>query len=136
MQRMTHLIMAFLVLLLFGFILTFPIYMAFFAFLGVLLPDLDVRPRKYHRKLFHNIWFLMIVLFVAYNLGLDRTAAIVISIGFFSHLISDALTHKGITPLWPIKKLKFNGPIKTGGFGEYLIVLILLLMIYWVGKLI
>ena len=136
MQRMTHLIMAFLTLLLFGFVLTFPIYMAFFAFVGVLLPDLDIKPRKYHRKLCHNIWFLMIVLFIAYNLGVDRTCAIIISIGFFSHLISDALTHKGITPLWPIKKLKFNGPIKTGGFGEYLLVLVLLLLIYWVGKLI
>jgi membrane-bound metal-dependent hydrolase YbcI (DUF457 family) len=78
----------------------------------------------------------MIVLFIAYNLGLDRTAAIIISIGFFSHLISDALTHKGVVPLWPLKKPKFNGPIKTGGFGEYLIVLVLLLLIYWVGKLI
>lgn len=136
MQRMTHLISAFLVLLLFGFVLTFPIYMAFFAFLGVLLPDLDIRPRKYHRKLCHNIWFLMIVLFVAYNLGLDRTAAIIISIGFFSHLISDALTHNGVAPLWPLKKPRFNGPIKTGGLGEYLIVLVLLLLIYWIGKLI
>lgn len=132
---MTHLIMAFLTLLLFGFVLTFPIYMAFFAFLGVLLPDLDFKPRKYHRKLCHNIWFLMIVLFVAYNLGVDRTGAIIISIGFFSHLISDALTHNGISPLWPIKKPRFNGPIKTGGIGEYLLILVLLMMIYWVGKI-
>jgi hypothetical protein len=39
-------------------------------------------------------------------------------------------------PLWPIKKPKFNGPIKTGGLGEYLIVLVLLLMIYLVGTMI
>lgn len=136
MERMTHLVLAFLVLLLFGFVLTFPIYMAFYAFVGVLLPDLDVKPRKYHRKLCHNVWFLMIVLFVAYNLHLDRTSAIIISIGFFSHMIGDALTHKGIMPLWPIKKPKFNGPIKTGGLGEYLIVLVLLLLIYWVGTFI
>ena len=133
---MTHLILAFLVLLLFGFVLSFPIYMAFFAFLGVLLPDLDVRPRKLHRKLFHNIWFLIIVLFIAYNLGIDKNTAIILSIGFISHLIGDSLTHKGIMPLWPIKKPKFNGPIKTGGFGEYLIVLVLLLLIYWVGTMI
>jgi len=136
MERMTHLILAFLVLLLFGFVLSFPIYMAFFAFLGVLLPDLDVRPRKLHRKLFHNIWFLIIVLFIAYNLGIDKNTAIILSIGFISHLIGDSLTHKGIMPLWPIKKPKFNGPIKTGGFGEYLIVLVLLLLIYWVGTMI
>ena len=133
---MTHLILAFLVLLLFGFVLSFPIYMAFFAFIGVLLPDLDVRPKKLHRKLFHNIWFLIIVLFIAYNLGLDKNTAIILSIGFISHLIGDSLTHKGIMPLWPIKKPKFNGPVKTGGFGEYLIVLVLLLLIYWIGTMI
>ena len=136
MQKTTHLIMAFLTLLLFGFILTFPIYMSLFAFLGVLLPDLDIKFKKYHRKICHNIWFLMIVLFITYNLGLDRTIAIIITIGFLSHLISDALTHKGIAPLWPLKKPKFNGPIKTGGLGEYLIVLVLLLLIYLIGKLI
>lgn len=123
-------------LLLFGFILTFPIYMSILAFLGVLLPDLDIKFKKYHRKIFHNIWFLIIVLFFAYNLGLNKTSAIIISIGFLSHLISDALTHKGIAPLWPLKKPKFNGPIKTGGLGEYLIVLVLLLLIYLVGKII
>jgi len=136
MMKITHIIFAFLVFLMFGLFLSYPIYLSFFAFLGVLLPDVDLFSRKMHRKLCHNIWFLMIVLFIAYNLGLDRTSAIIISIGFFSHLISDALTHNGITPLWPIKKLKFNGPIKTGGFGEYLIVLVLLLLIYWIGRLI
>jgi membrane-bound metal-dependent hydrolase YbcI (DUF457 family) len=136
MQKMTHLIFAFLILILFGFVLSFPIYLSIFAFVGVLLPDLDTKPRKLHRKLCHNIWFLIIILFIAYNLGLDRTSAIILSIGFFSHLISDALTHKGVAPLWPIKKPKFNGPIKTGGLGEYLIVLVLLLMIYWVGTMI
>jgi len=136
MERMTHLILAFLILLLFGFVLSFPIYLAIFAFIGVLLPDLDVKPRKYHRKLCHNIWFLMIVLFVCFELRLDRTTGIIVSIGFFSHMVGDALTHKGIMPLWPIKKPKFNGPIKTGGLGEYLIVLVLLLLIYWVGTFI
>ena len=63
-------------------------------------------------------------------------SAIIFSVGFLSHLIADALTHKGITPLWPIERPKFNGPVKTGGFGEYLIIIILLLLIYWAGTLI
>lgn len=134
MQKTTHLIMGFLTLLLFGFVLTFPIYMAFFAFLGVVIPDLDFKPRRYHRKIFHNIWFLMILLFVLYNLGFDKIVAIIFSIGFMSHLIADALTHNGIMPLWPLKRPKFNGPIKTGGVGEYLLILVLLMMIYLVGK--
>jgi len=137
MQKTTHLIFAFLILILFGFILNFPIYMSIFAFIGVLLPDLDTRPRRLHRKICHNIWFLIIVLFIGFYLNLlDRSSGIILSIGFFSHIIGDSLTHKGIAPLWPFKKPRFNGPIKTGGFGEYLIVLILLLLIYWVGTFI
>jgi membrane-bound metal-dependent hydrolase YbcI (DUF457 family) len=137
MQKVTHLIFAFLVLILFGYVLNFPIYMSLFAFVGVLLPDLDMKFRKYHRKLFHNVWFLIIVLFIGFEFFLlERTAAIILSIGFFSHLIGDSLTHRGIMPLWPVKKPKFNGPIKTGGFGEYLIILVLLLVIYWAGTFI
>lgn len=137
MQKVTHLIFAFLVLILFGFVLNFPIYMSLFAFVGVLLPDLDMKFKKYHRKVFHNIWFLIIVLFIGFQLGLlERTTALIVSIGFFSHLIGDSLTHRGIMPLWPVKKPKFNGPIKTGGFGEYLVILVLLLLIYWTGTMI
>jgi membrane-bound metal-dependent hydrolase YbcI (DUF457 family) len=133
MQKVTHLIFAFLVLILFGFVLNFPIYMSLFAFVGVLLPDLDFKFKKYHRKVFHNIWFLVIVLFIGFQIGLLNR---ILSIGFFSHLIGDSLTHRGIMPLWPVKRPKFNGPIKTGGFGEYLIILVLLLVIYWAGTFI
>ncbi len=137
MEKMTHLILGFLVLLVFGFILNFPIYMAIFAFIGVLIPDLDTKFRKYHRKLFHNIWILIIFLFIGFVLGVfNREIGIIFSIGFISHLIGDSLTHRGIMPLWPIKKPKFNGPVKTGGLGEYLIVLVLLLLIYWAGTMI
>lgn len=138
MEKMTHLILAFLVLLLFGFVLNFPIYMAVFAFVGVLIPDIDIRSRKLHRKLFHNVWMLVILLFIGFITGIffSREAGILFSIGFLSHLVGDSLTHRGIMPLWPIKKPKFNGPVKTGGLGEYLIVIVLLLMIYLVGKVI
>jgi len=137
MEKMTHLVLGFLVLVVFGFILNFPIYMAIFAFIGVLIPDLDVKPRKYHRKLFHNIWILIIFLFMGFVLGIfNRETGIIFSIGFISHLIGDSLTHRGIMPLWPVKKPKFNGPVKTGGLEEYLIVLVLLLLIYWAGTMI
>ena len=137
MQKMTHIIMAFLVLIIFGFVLNFPIYMSLYAFLGVLIPDLDFKTRKYHRKILHNIWSIIIILFIGFSIGLlDRADALIFSIGFLSHLIGDAITHRGIMPLWPIKKPKFNGPIKTGGLGEYLIVLVLLIMIYSFGAMI
>jgi len=135
---MSHLILAFLVLVVFGFVLNFTIYMSIFAFVGVLIPDLDVKFRKYHRKLFHNIWVLLVFLFVGFGLGIfiNKEAGIIFSIGFVSHLIGDSLTHRGIMPLWPIKKPKFNGPVKTGGLEEYLLVLILLILIYWAGTMI
>ncbi|MFQ6020938.1 MAG: metal-dependent hydrolase [Candidatus Aenigmatarchaeota archaeon] len=132
MQKQTHLIFAFLLFILFGFVLNFPLELSIFAFIGALLPDLDLRPRAWHRKVCHNVWFLMIILFGGiYLFLLNKIAAIVLSIGFFSHLIADSLTHYGIMPFWPIKKPKFKGPITTGGLGEYLIVIILLVMIYW-----
>ena len=137
MQKVTHIIFAFFILILFGFILNFPIYMAFFAFAGVLIPDLDTKFKKFHRKVFHNVWFLVIMLFAISRLAIfNRMIGILFSIGFFSHLIADSLTHRGIMPLWPIKRPKFNGPVKTGGFGEYLIILVLLFMIYSIGTII
>jgi len=137
MQKETHLIFAFLTFILFSFFLNFSILDSVFAFVGSLLPDIDIKPRKWHRKVAHNIWFLMIILYIGFSFAiLNRLTAIILSIGFFSHLISDSLTHAGIMPLWPFKRPKFNGPITVGGWGEYLIVIVLLFMIYWVGSLI
>jgi membrane-bound metal-dependent hydrolase YbcI (DUF457 family) len=79
----------------------------------------------------------MIMLFAGFSLQLlDRGEAIIFSIGFLSHLIGDSLTHHGIMPLWPIQRPKFNGPISTGSIGEYIVVVALLIMIYWVGTVI
>jgi inner membrane protein len=137
MQKVTHIIFAFFIIIIFGFVLNFPVYMSLFAFVGVLIPDIDTRFKRFHRKIFHNVWFLVILLFVISRLTLfNRLAAIVFSIGFLSHLIADSLTHRGIMPFWPLKKPKFNGPVKTGGFGEYLIILVMLIMIYWAGSII
>ncbi|MBN2203142.1 MAG: metal-dependent hydrolase [Candidatus Aenigmarchaeota archaeon] len=137
MQKVTHLIFAFFVLTIFGFVLNFPIYMSLVAFVGVLIPDIDIKFKKFHRKVFHNIWFLIILLFLGFRFFFfDQLTAIVFSIGFLSHLMADSLTHRGIMPLWPLEKPKFNGPVRTGGFGEYLIILIMLVLIYCAGSII
>lgn len=137
MEKVTHLIFGFLVLILFGLILNFPLHMSLFAFAGVLIPDIDIKIRKFHRKLLHNFWALIILLFIGFTLQIfSRTAAIVFSIGFLSHLIGDSLTHRGIMPFWPFKKPKFNGPLTTGGIGEYLLIIVLLTGIYVLGTMI
>ena len=137
MQKYTHLIFAFLLFMLFNFIFHFPIYLSLFAFLGAMLPDLDIKIKKLHRKIFHNVWFLMIILFILFEMSLvNRTIAIIFSIGFLSHLIADSLTHMGIMPFWPIKKPKFNGPFRTGSFGEFGLMLIMILVILVIGNFI
>jgi len=137
MQKYTHLIFALLLFLLLNQVFHFPIYLALFAFLGAMLPDMDLKVRKLHRKIFHNIWFLMIVLFVLFELAfIDQRVGIVFSIGFISHLIADSLTHMGIMPLWPITKPKFNGPFRTGSMGEYLLLTVMILIIFFVGNFI
>lgn len=137
MQKYTHLVFALLLFLLLNQVFHFPMYLALFAFMGAMLPDMDLKVKKLHRKIFHNIWFLMIVLFVLFELAfIDQRVAIVFSIGFISHLIADSLTHMGIMPLWPIKKPHFNGPFKTGKMGEYLLLTIMILIIFFVGNLI
>jgi len=137
MKKYTHWIFALLLFLLFQFILKFPIYLSIFAVIGTMLPDLDIKWKKYHRKLFHNIWILLIILFLGFNFHLiDRTIAIIISIGFLSHLIIDAITPTGIMFLWPLKKPKIKGPIKTGGIGEFVVMAVLLFIIFWISGLI
>ena len=137
MQKHTHLTFAFLFFLLLKFSMSFPIYFALFAFLGAMLPDLDIKIKKMHRKIFHNFWFLAIVLFLLFQLSLiDRTIAIIFSLGFISHLVADSLTHMGIMPFWPIKKPKFNGPFRTGSLGEYALLIVMILIILVIGNFI
>lgn len=135
MKKLTHLIFAFLLFSLFNFILNFQIYFSVFAFIGALFPDLDLG--FYHRKLFHNLWILMIALSIGFYFSLiDKTVAIIFSIGFVSHLIADSMTHKGIMPLWPIEKPKFKGPIKTGSIWEYALMIAMLAVILLIGLMI
>ncbi len=135
MQKHTHLIFAFLLFLLLNFIFHFPIYLSIFAFIGAMLPDLDIKIKSLHRKIFHNVWFLAIILAAMFKLSLiDRTIAMIFSIGFASHLIADSLTHMGIMPLWPIERPKFNGPFRTGSMGEFGLTLVLIALIFLVGN--
>ena len=137
MERVTHLIFGFLVLLMFSFVFTFPLHISLFAFAGILIPDIDIKVRKLHRKAFHNLWILVIFLFLGFSIGLfDRISGIVFAVGFLSHLIGDSLTHRGIMPLWPIKAPKFNGPLRTGKIEEFLLILVLLMGIYIIGTMI
>ncbi len=131
MQKHTHLLFALLFFLLLNQYFHFPLYLAVFAFIGTTIPDLDLKVRKLHRKIFHNLWFLLIITILLLEASIfDQRVAIVFSLGFISHLVADSLTHMGIMPLWPIKKPKFNGPFKTGGLGELGILIGLIIIVF------
>ncbi len=133
MQKWTHLVFAALLFVIFNFALHMPLYLSVFAFIGAMIPDLDIG--FMHRKLLHNVWALLIMLVAGLKFGLiDNTVAIAFSLGFVSHLAADALTHMGVMPFWPITKPKIHGPIKTGGLGEFVLLAALLFVIYNIGR--
>lgn len=133
MQKNTHLVFAFLLFLLFNIILKLPLYMAVFVFVGAMIPDLDLKFGKLHRKLFHNVWFIIIVLFGLFTINvINSQVSLALLIGFFSHLVADSLTHMGIMPLWPIKRPRFNGPFVTGGKRELLLVIVMVAVIAFI----
>ena len=132
MQKWTHLVFAVLIFLTFNYALHMPLYFSIFALIGAMAPDLDLG--FMHRKLLHNIWAPGLMILAGFGLGLiDRSVAIAFSLGYLSHLASDALTHMGIMPFWPITKPKIRGPIRTGGFGELLLLAGLLFLLYNIG---
>jgi membrane-bound metal-dependent hydrolase YbcI (DUF457 family) len=135
-QKRTHLVFALLLFTLLNFVLRFPPHLAVFALIGALLPDIDFYPRSAHRKLCHNCWFLLAVLLPSLHFALiDLPVVALLSIGFLSHLMADGATRTGIMPLWPLK-LKFRGPIRTGGLSEYAAAMAMLLVILYAAGII
>jgi inner membrane protein len=102
------------------------------AIFGSLLPDID-SPKAYlgrkikiiswiskHRGIFHSVIPLAIGYFsLQYVVG--QNYAFAFAAGFLSHLILDMITKEGIR-LFPFG-FHIRGPIKVGGFAEYIFLL-------------
>ncbi|MFW5852619.1 MAG: metal-dependent hydrolase [Nanoarchaeota archaeon] len=109
-----------------------------FIIFGSLLADIDHPSSKLgkklkfigwifgHRKIFHSI-FLPFVIGLPL-LFISEKVFYAFLLGFLSHLILDALTPKGVMPIYPLNNSLLGGPIKTGGIVEYLILMSLLLV--------
>ena len=129
-KKRTHLIFAALLFLALSGFFSFPVLFVVFAIIGAVLPDFDLWLGGLHRKLLHNVWALLVIIFVGFHFSLlDKAIAIALSIGFLSHLLADSLTPAGIKPFWPFPIPHFKGPIKTGGFFEFILTIILLAVI-------
>ncbi|MBW2976361.1 metal-dependent hydrolase [Candidatus Woesearchaeota archaeon] len=83
-----------------------------------------------HRGLLHTIYIPVALFFIFYNL--NKEMGIAILVGYFSHLIIDALTKAGIRPFYPIFNRKVNGFFRTNSFFEKTIFLIVLLADFYI----
>ena len=95
------------------------------VFVSAMLPDLDLALRGIpfieHRKTFHNIWFMMAVMIIFWNLSYDVLVTELFSIGIVSHFLMDSLTKQGVMWLYPLSNWKIKGPLRTGGIVDSLI---------------
>lgn len=108
--------------------------------LGSILPDIDESKSKInqwfgaggkiaglfsqHRGIFHSLIFT-VFLFLLIGFFTQTYYAYALALGYLSHLIGDAFTSMGVQMLYPFSKFKLSGPIKVGGLGEMLIMVLL-----------
>ncbi len=141
MQRITHILFSLLItLIIFGF----NPKLLLIALLTSMIPDLDyhfeklrketpmlkvVFRKNVHRKILHNIWAMSVTSSIIF-LFFQSTSILAVSLlGYASHLLLDSLTPRGVTLLWPIKKMRIKGRVKTGSIVEKLIAASLMIVI-------
>lgn len=101
-----------------------------------LFPDIDEKNSKLgrkikiiskifsHRGILHSIFpiILLFLLFYHFNYSI---IAYGILVGYLSHLLIDSLTLQGINFLHPISSFRISGFVKSGGFLEMILFLVL-----------
>ena len=114
-----------------------------FVMLGSAMPDIDTASSKLgskiwplsklieiflgHRGIFHSIWLIILIPGIVY-LYISKIYGIALFIGYFSHVLMDGFTKKGINFLNPFLELRLSGFIETGSLLEKLIFVVILLM--------
>ncbi|MEA3378021.1 MAG: metal-dependent hydrolase [Nanoarchaeota archaeon] len=110
-----------------------------FIFFG-LIPDMDMPKSKLgkkhkiisnilhilfgHRGFIHTIFPAIFFFAIFYYYGFIEIAIASI-LGYLGHLLLDILTPYGLKVFYPFSKVNFRGFVKTGGFIEYIIQLLL-----------
>src|SRR3989338_747422 len=125
------------------------VFISVCAFFGV-FPDIDSLRSKIgtwvpfsktasfilgHRGIFHSLIIPASLWLMSGFLGKTEVAIAIVA-GYSSHLFLDALTPKGIAPLYPFSKYRLSGPVKTASWAEYglLFLFIIILMIISLHK--
>lgn len=105
----------------------FPIHhMPFIVFgsgFGAVFPDLD--RGRWHRKLLHNIFSMIFfsLLSLALCIYLQIPIAIFTSftLGYFSHLLGDMITYRGVALLFPFRNKFYRSPLVIGRSGDLVV---------------
>lgn len=116
-----------------------------FLLLGSLLPDLDspysklgrkVKPISGliefifgHRGIFHSVIPAILIFVVFYYIFDMYLIGVALCVGFVLHLIADGLTKEGVNFFYPFLKFRMSGFVKTGGFLEWMLFCVLMLLI-------
>ncbi len=112
--------------------------------LGSILPDIDEANSKIkrwsgiigdvvssffeHRGIFHSL-LLAVILFFGITYFFGNYYAWGLFLGYVTHLIGDGLTPMGVQVFYPFSKFRIHGPIKTGGMGETILLVLIALVI-------
>ncbi len=83
-----------------------------------------------HRGLFHSLLFAVLISWgVQHYFGMYY--AVGLWLGYVAHLLGDALTRGGVQVFYPFSRFKIRGPLKTGGWMEFILFIILAVLILW-----
>ena len=108
-----------------------------------ILPDIDHPDSKIgkkvkiigflfeHRGFFHSIGALVLFTVCFYLIFKTSIYSIAFALGYFSHLIMDAITIKGIMPFHPFSKVSIKGFVKTNSFLETVIFVFAAVFAFW-----
>jgi membrane-bound metal-dependent hydrolase YbcI (DUF457 family) len=110
MKLLTHTAFGLFLGTLFYYFLDLDFGFVFLTGFAAFLPDIDWRMQyswhmgNVHRKVLHNLWFLIVTVILTYLLFNSLFLTLGIVIGFVSHLIADSFTVKGVFWLYPLGK--------------------------------
>ena len=142
----THLLLGMLFFLIFKNMFSGGNEIIFFLLmlLGSILPDIDERDSTInqwtgifgriisfffkHRGIFHSL-FLALLLFFSISVYWSTYYATALLLGYIAHLVGDSFSPSGIQMFYPFSQFKFKGPMKVGGFMEWVIVILLVVLV-------
>src|SRR3989344_4435786 len=83
-----------------------------------------------HRTIFHSLPFhtlLFVILYFYWN----SYYASALFLGYFAHIVGDALTPMGVKLFYPFSQYRMNGPVRVGSWGEMVIMGLLVVVLLW-----